>query len=89
MSKTRRFPVFPFVLAASALALSGCGGKAEKGKQAAGAEAEKIELVLMIELATSPLVREKVIPMIRARFPGISIVSRIRDDAQVENIIKN
>jgi ABC-type glycerol-3-phosphate transport system substrate-binding protein len=89
MNNTRRFPVFPFAFFMLAAALSGCGKKTEPGTQAAGAEAEKIELVLMIDMATSPLVREKVIPMIRARFPGISIVSRIRDDAQVENCIKS
>ena len=76
-----------------AAALPGCAEKPAPGKesagQSAGKEAEKTEIVLMIELTTTPLVREKVIPMIRTRFPGISIVSKIRDDAQVENIIKN
>jgi ABC-type glycerol-3-phosphate transport system substrate-binding protein len=88
MKRPQFFPVFPFApLALAATILAGCGGGKEKpGPDPAAA---KNELVLMIELATAPMVREKVLPMIRARFPEISIISRIRDDAQVENAVKS
>jgi ABC-type glycerol-3-phosphate transport system substrate-binding protein len=46
-------------------------------------------MVLMIETGTITLVREKVIPLIRARFPDINFTFRIRDDAQIENTIKS
>jgi ABC-type glycerol-3-phosphate transport system substrate-binding protein len=52
-------------------------------------EKQKIEMVLMIETDTMAMVRERIIPMVRARFPGIHFISKVRSDAQIENIIKN
>jgi ABC-type glycerol-3-phosphate transport system substrate-binding protein len=57
--------------------------------ESSGEEDKKPELVLMIELAAAPLVREKVLPLIRARFPGLTITSKLRDDAQVEHAVKS
>lgn len=50
---------------------------------------QKIEMVLMIETDTMALVREKIVPRIRARFPDIHFISKIRNDAQIENSVKN
>jgi ABC-type glycerol-3-phosphate transport system substrate-binding protein len=54
-----------------------------------GGENQTIKMVLMIETDTTTLMREKIIPMIRARFPGIHFISKVRNDAQIENSIKN
>jgi ABC-type glycerol-3-phosphate transport system substrate-binding protein len=89
MKKPRWFPLLPCVLPVLAAAvLPACGGQNRDPRPVPAAESRP-ELVLMIELATAPLVWEKIIPRIRARFPDVSIVSRIRDDAQVANIIKS
>jgi ABC-type glycerol-3-phosphate transport system substrate-binding protein len=88
MNKRRLFlPFLALTGICAALPLS-AGGRSfkESGKP----EAKKIDMVLMIETeAVSLTIREKVLPMVRARFPDINISSRIRDDAHVENVIKN
>jgi ABC-type glycerol-3-phosphate transport system substrate-binding protein len=66
--------------------LAAAGGRSSKES---GMPENKIDMVLMIETEAISLVREKVLPLVRARFPDINISSRVRDDARVENIIKN
>jgi ABC-type glycerol-3-phosphate transport system substrate-binding protein len=68
--------VIPFNLIAS--------GAGESGKSAT----PKSEMVLMIETSSRPLMRDKIVPMIRAKFPEINFVSKVRDDAQVEKNVK-
>jgi ABC-type glycerol-3-phosphate transport system substrate-binding protein len=65
----------------------GAGGRTSKENEIP--ETKKIDMVLMIETEAISLIREKVLPLVRRRFPEINIRSRIREDAHVENIIKS
>jgi ABC-type glycerol-3-phosphate transport system substrate-binding protein len=64
------------------------GSQSESKTAAVAPVNRKIDMVLMIELPTVPLVREKIIPMVRAKFPDINFVSKVRDDTQVEKAVK-
>jgi ABC-type glycerol-3-phosphate transport system substrate-binding protein len=54
----------------------------------AKAAAEKTEMVLMIETSSRALMRERIVPMIKEKFPEVNFVSKVRDDAQVEKNVK-
>jgi hypothetical protein len=68
-------------LAANAAA----GGTTDSGGSAAGA---KTGIVLMIETASSPLNKEKIIPKLREKFPDINFISRPKDDSRIEKAVK-
>jgi ABC-type glycerol-3-phosphate transport system substrate-binding protein len=87
VKKYRGFFPFLAILWLGILPPLGAGGRAAAGSEKAADK--KIDMTLMIETDAVSLTREKVLPLVRARFPDININSRIRDDAQVENIIKN
>jgi ABC-type glycerol-3-phosphate transport system substrate-binding protein len=61
------------------------GGKTDAGESKANA---KTDIVLMIETASSPLNKEKIIPKLREKFPDINFISKPKDDSQIEKAVK-
>jgi ABC-type glycerol-3-phosphate transport system substrate-binding protein len=80
----------PAALLAASLVMFAGGKAGSAGDIPGGIRGdEKPEMVLMIETESISLMREKIIPMIRSRFPGVNFSSKIRNDAQIENAVKN
>jgi ABC-type glycerol-3-phosphate transport system substrate-binding protein len=76
------------VLALVLLALARTAMFAGGGGQKTAGGAEKIELVLMVETADNALFTDKIVPMIRAKFPEVNFVSKFRDPTQQEKTVK-